>query len=196
MTYPCHATLVPFIFLQTSACVWHPYATHVGCIIFISKAVHLADSTMNRQRIPFSRCWETSLVDSYTETYQTTIDITIAVLYHDRHDHYDHHGHRRRQARISVSYLKGTCKPSWVLYLNTHQWNTGSSSHGNNSHDTGTLWGESTSNRWIPLIKFSDVWSAPEQTAEQTIETPVIWDAVTLIMTSLNEYPEFSNGRY
>ena len=25
---------------------------------------------------------------------------------------------------------------------------------------------------------------APEQTAEQTIETPVIWDAIELIMTS------------
>ena len=29
--------------------------------------------------------------------------------------------------------------------------------------------------------------SAPEQTAEQIIEAPVIWDAITLIMTSQNE---------
>ena len=41
------------------------------------------------------------------------------------------------------------------------------------------------------LTKASDVelwcclWSSPEQTAEQTIETAVIWDAVALIMTSL-----------
>ena len=28
--------------------------------------------------------------------------------------------------------------------------------------------------------------SAPEQTAEQTIETPVIWNAIALIMTSLS----------
>ena len=28
------------------------------------------------------------------------------------------------------------------------------------------------------------LWSAPEQTLEQTIETPVIWDALVLIMTS------------
>ena len=28
-------------------------------------------------------------------------------------------------------------------------------------------------------------WSAPEQTVEQTIATPVIWDAMALIMTSL-----------
>ena len=46
----------------------------------------------------------------------------------------------------------------------------------------GPLWGESTGHRWIPLTKASDVelwcflWSAPEQTVEQTIETPVILD--------------------
>ena len=42
-----------------------------------------------------------------------------------------------------------------------------------------------------PLTKASDaelwrsLWSAPEQTDKQTIETPVIWDAIALIMTSL-----------
>ena len=41
------------------------------------------------------------------------------------------------------------------------------------------------------LTKASDeelccfVWSAPEQTAEQTIVMPVIWDATPLIMMSL-----------
>ena len=47
--------------------------------------------------------------------------------------------------------------------------------------------------RWPvdPLKKASDaelwcfLWSAPEQTAEQTIEMPVIWDSIALIMTSL-----------
>ena len=45
--------------------------------------------------------------------------------------------------------------------------------------------------QWIPLKKASDaelwyfLWSAPEQTLEQTIETRVIWDAIALIMTSL-----------
>ena len=48
----------------------------------------------------------------------------------------------------------------------------------------------SDGHQWISLTKASDVercflWSAPEQTAEQTIETPVIWDAIALIMTSL-----------
>ena len=56
---------------------------------------------------------------------------------------------------------------------------------------TGPLWGESTGHRWIPLTKASDqelwcfLWSVPEQTIGQTIETPVIWDATSLIMASL-----------
>ena len=51
--------------------------------------------------------------------------------------------------------------------------------------------GESTGHRWIPLTKASDaelwcfLWSAPEQTVEQIIDTPVIWDAIALIITSL-----------
>ena len=54
---------------------------------------------------------------------------------------------------------------------------------------TGYLRGESTGHRWIPLTKASDaeLWffSAPEQKVEQTIETSVIWDAIAVIMTSL-----------
>ena len=56
---------------------------------------------------------------------------------------------------------------------------------------TGALCGEFTDHRLIPLTKASHaelgrlLWSAPEQTVEWTIETPVIWDATTLIMTSL-----------
>ena len=44
--------------------------------------------------------------------------------------------------------------------------------------------------RWIPLTKASEeelwgfLWSPPEQTVEQTIETPVILDAIALITTS------------
>ena len=44
--------------------------------------------------------------------------------------------------------------------------------------------------RWIPLTQASDtdiwcfLWSVPEQTVEQIIETPVIWDASALILTS------------
>ena len=44
---------------------------------------------------------------------------------------------------------------------------------------------------WILLTKASDaelscfLWSTPEQTVEQTIDTPVIWDAIALFNTSL-----------
>ena len=44
---------------------------------------------------------------------------------------------------------------------------------------------------WIPLTKASDaelwyfIWSAPEQTVEQAIEAPVIWDAIALITVLL-----------
>ena len=56
---------------------------------------------------------------------------------------------------------------------------------------TDPLWGESTGHRWIPsqrpVTRSFDffLWSAPEQTYDQTIETPVIWDTIALIMTSL-----------
>ena len=69
---------------------------------------------------------------------------------------------------------------------------------------TGLLWGESTSHWWISspksqwyrtlvfsLICTSDaelwcfLWSAPQQTVEQTNEMLVIWDAIALIMTFL-----------
>ena len=64
-------------------------------------------------------------------------------------------------------------------------------SNGNIFRVIGPLWGEFTAHRWIPLTKASDaelwcfLWSGTEQTAEQTIETPVNWDAIVLIMTSL-----------
>ena len=56
---------------------------------------------------------------------------------------------------------------------------------------TGPLCREFTGHRWISLTKVSNaeiwyfLWSAPEQTVEQTIETPVIWDVIVPIMTSL-----------
>ena len=45
----------------------------------------------------------------------------------------------------------------------------------------------------FPSQKASDaelwcfLWSVPEQTVDQTIEMPVIWDTIALIMTSLND---------
>ena len=62
------------------------------------------------------------------------------------------------------------------------------SSNGNIFRLTSPLCGEITGHRWIPLTKASDtklrcfLWSAPEPTAEQTMETPVIWDGTEWIM--------------
>ena len=56
---------------------------------------------------------------------------------------------------------------------------------------TGPLCGEFTGHRWIPLTKASYaelrcfLWYAPEQTVEQTIETPMIWDTIAPIRASL-----------
>ena len=53
---------------------------------------------------------------------------------------------------------------------------------------TVSLCGVFTGHRRIPITKASDagLWSflsiAPEQTVKQTIETPVTWDSITLIM--------------
>ena len=61
------------------------------------------------------------------------------------------------------------------------------SSNGNIFRVTGPLCGEFTGQRWIPRTKASDaelwcpLWSGPEQ----TVETLVIWDAIVLIITSL-----------
>ena len=55
----------------------------------------------------------------------------------------------------------------------------------------GPMWGESTGLRWIPLTKANDaeiwcfLWSTPEQTVEQTVETPVNWKAIAIIMRLL-----------
>ena len=65
------------------------------------------------------------------------------------------------------------------------------SSNGNILRVTGPLCAAFTGHRWIPLTKVSDaelscfIWSAPEQTVEETIEMPVILDAIALMMTSL-----------
>ena len=64
------------------------------------------------------------------------------------------------------------------------------SSNGNVFFGTGPLWGDFTGHGGFPSQRTSDaelwcfLWSASEQTVEQTIETPVIWDAIVLIMTS------------
>ena len=64
-------------------------------------------------------------------------------------------------------------------------------SNGNIFEVTSLLCGELTGHRLIPRTKASDaelwcfLWSVPAPTVEQTMETPVFWDAMVLIITSL-----------
>ena len=108
-----------------------------------------------------------------------------------------------------------TCNPSPIHYLNVkrgrllrHRWVVIAGvtivvpyhvveflmmtpSNGNIFRVTGPLRVDSTGQRWISLTKASDtelwffLWSTPKQTVQQAIETLVIWDAISLIMTSL-----------
>ena len=75
-------------------------------------------------------------------------------------------------------------------HLDTCRFIMMTSSNGNIFRVTG-LWGESTGDWWIALTKDSRAglwcfpWSVPEKKVAQIIETPVIWDAKALIVTSL-----------
>ena len=77
--------------------------------------------------------------------------------------------------------------------LSKFRFNSGmmTSSNGSIFRFTGPLWGEFTSHRWIPPTKASEaeiwcfLWSAPEQTVEQTMERLAICDAIAPIMTSM-----------
>ena len=82
----------------------------------------------------------------------------------------------------------------WLSLSNSHvqlPFHMMMSTNGNISLVTGPLNGKFTGHQLIPLTKASDaeLWcfllSAPEQTVEWTIETLIVWDATTLIMTSL-----------
>ena len=83
------------------------------------------------------------------------------------------------------------------------------SSNGSIFHVTGPLWGEYTGHQWIPLSKASDaefwwfLWTVLNQTAEQTIETPVIWDAIpdptqydvtVMILVTIHWFSQFQHN--
>ena len=91
--------------------------------------------------------------------------------------------------------LKRKPKLSWCQ-LDRHWWHRKSSTismvpllNGSIFRVSGCLWGESTGLRWIPITKASNtdhlyfLSSAPEQRVEQTIDTPVTWDAIALIIS-------------
>ena len=75
--------------------------------------------------------------------------------------------------------------------LQFSRWIKMTSSNGNILRVTNALCGEFSGHPWIPRTKASgaEFWcfylSTPEPTVEQTMVTPVIWDAIALIMTSL-----------
>ena len=76
------------------------------------------------------------------------------------------------------------------LLMAQHHWFIMTSLNGNIFHIAGPLWGESTGHWWIPLTKASDMelgvfFDLFSLMAKQTIETPVMADAITLIMAIL-----------
>ena len=103
-----------------------------------------------------------------------------------------------RNIETVASCISAVPLPSWLVYdIDWHVviifclWYMMTSSNGKIFRVTGLLCGEFTGLRWIPRTKASDAelwcfhWSAPEPTVEQTMETLVIWDANTRIVTSL-----------
>ena len=87
----------------------------------------------------------------------------------------------------SDSFLCNECF-EYISWIRRHHMMT--SSNGNIFHVTGPLCGEFTGHRCIPLTKASDgdiwcvLWFAREQTLEYTTVRLVIWDTITLIMTT------------
>ena len=81
--------------------------------------------------------------------------------------------------------------PLWAEQEQNKTQRTMTSSNRNIVRATGHLWGETTCRQCIPLAKTSNaelwcfLWSTPEPKVEQTLETPVIWDSIPLILTSL-----------
>ena len=87
----------------------------------------------------------------------------------------------------------------WYIYLN---WSTSPTTVPTSCDHYGVIkWKQyprywpfvrgTTGHRWNTLTKASDVkfwcflWSAPGQNVKPTIDTPVVWDAIALIITSL-----------
>ena len=73
----------------------------------------------------------------------------------------------------------------WLIKMLGYQFNMMTSSNGSIYRATGLSWGEFTSH---PFTEASDaeLWCflLSDQTVAQTVETPEIWDAIRLILTS------------
>ena len=103
-----------------------------------------------------------------------------------------------RRFQITRSRQKHLLQTIFSIFLRENHYtiiqnsmNVITSSNGTIFRVTVSSRGESTGHRWILLTKASDaelwcfLWSTPEQTVEQTIDTLVIWDAIALTMMSL-----------
>ena len=96
-----------------------------------------------------------------------------------------------KHRQVMVPCIHVYTKPPLERLLFIYAWMLMTSSNGNIFRVAGPLCEEFSDYRWIPLTKASNaelrcfLWSAPEQTVVQTIEPPVIWDTMALIMTSL-----------
>ena len=84
-----------------------------------------------------------------------------------------------------------SCRVEFILGEHRMHLHMMTSSYGNIFRVSGPLGGDFTGHWWFPLTKASIaelwcfLWSAPDKTVVWTIETPVICDAIALIMTSL-----------
>ena len=87
--------------------------------------------------------------------------------------------------------VQSVLEPLMIWCCFSSPWVMMTLSEGNIFRYTDPSWWESTDHRWIPLTKAGDaelwcfLWTAPGQTVVQTLDTPAIWDAIELIMTSL-----------
>ena len=145
----------------------------------------------------FGQIWKTGPVVNVYNSVQLNIDISQSYL--ARYD-------KKGKALVIFKFSKDTLYLALPVKLWRSVWNTledddreisimhsviMASWNGNIFRVTGPLWGESTGHRWITLTKACDVelWSflrsAPQQTVEQTMEMPVIWDTIALIIRSL-----------
>ena len=166
-----------------------PYYSHVTWAIWRLKSPPTACPIINKENIKVPHCWP----------FVRGNPLVTGVFF------------PHKSQGLSVKWVIDISFVHWLVYsaLLVFRGHISES-----THSTGKLWGVScafhydgiklnhfprywpfvrgtTGHRWIPkgqwggALMFSFIWSVSEQTLEQTIEAPVIWDAIALIITSL-----------
>ena len=151
----------PYWHQRATQCTWHMLARRIlSSNIFVTPSWEL--------KIKFGQ-WINS-------SYFRNVSATLVL-------HYDFFWRRCNAQNIRYNWI-------WHIQLSSSSRDDSrmmTSSYGNIFRVTGPLYGEFTGHRWIPLTKPSDaelwcfLWSAPEQTADQTMEK--IWDVIAFIIT-------------